>query len=434
MVRVQARTCSATLMRPSSAPMSQNSLFDASAELPAPTRAAGLARLRAFTPAMGRRYAASRNHDFGPQDRSNVSALSAHVRRRLVTEAELASAALDAHGLEAAEKFIQEVCWRTYWKGWLEQRPSVWRSYRAGVERDLAALEKDGGLRARYEAAVDGRTGIECFDVWARELVETGYLHNHARMWFASIWIYTLDLPWRLGADVFLRHLIDGDAASNTLSWRWVCGLHTAGKTYLARATNIIKFSGGRFEMQGYDLASEAPPLGEPDHPAPVMPPPGERPEPGAPAIVLIHDEDGLAEDWPLDGVEVRGVVSLHALDAVSPLPPGDAARAFTETALTDAAARAGAHFGVQPAALEGADALIEAAREAGAVQILTMRPHVGPLADTLDAKTRDLAAAGVRLVSLQRDWDAVFHPHADRGFFKLKKAIPKALGRLGLA
>jgi deoxyribodipyrimidine photo-lyase len=65
-----------------------------------------------------------------------------------------------------------------------------------------------------------------------QELVETGYLHNHARMWFASIWIFTLRLPWELGADFFLRHLLDGDAASNTLSWRWVAGLHTKGKHY----------------------------------------------------------------------------------------------------------------------------------------------------------------------------------------------------------
>ena len=61
-------------------------------------------------------------------------------------------------------------------------------------------------------------TGIEGFDDWARELVDTGYMHNHARMWFASIWIFTLRLPWALGADFFLRHLLDADAASNTLS------------------------------------------------------------------------------------------------------------------------------------------------------------------------------------------------------------------------
>ena len=102
-------------------------------------------------------------------------------------------------------------------------------------------------MRAGYRAAIDGETGIECFDAWSAELCETGYLHNHARMWFASIWIFTLKLPWRLGADFFYRHLLDGDAASNTLSWRWVAGLHTRGKPYAARADNIATYSGGRF-------------------------------------------------------------------------------------------------------------------------------------------------------------------------------------------
>ncbi len=90
-----------------------------------------------------------------------------------------------------------------------------------------------------------------------------GYLHNHARMWFASIWIFTLRLPWVLGADFFMRHLCDGDPASNTLSWRWVAGLHTRGKTYLARASNIATYTGGRFTPQDHDLAAFAPPLTE---------------------------------------------------------------------------------------------------------------------------------------------------------------------------
>ena len=108
-----------------------------------------------------------------------------------------------------------------------------------------------GGAVGRGAGGGGGATGIDCFDAWARELVATGYLHNHARMWFASIWIFTLRLPWELGADFFLRHLIDGDPASNTLSWRWVAGLQTAGKTYLATAENIARFTGGRFAPQG---------------------------------------------------------------------------------------------------------------------------------------------------------------------------------------
>ena len=149
-----------------------------------------------------------------------------------------------------------------YFKGWLEQHPTVWTAYRDDVANLVVHLCDHEGLAQRYEWAVSGQTGISCFDAWAAELVETGYLHNHSRMWFASIWIFTLKLPWQLGADFFYRHLIDGDPASNTLSWRWVGGLHTRGKTYLARPSNIEKYTEGRFAPYG-QLAPSAAPLSE---------------------------------------------------------------------------------------------------------------------------------------------------------------------------
>jgi deoxyribodipyrimidine photo-lyase len=167
--------------------------------------------------------------------------LSPYLRRRMITEREVVEEVLKHHAPEAADKFIQEVFWRTYWKGWLEMRPAIWEHYLSEREAALANLPEG------YQAAIEGRTGIDGFDDWARDLVETGWLHNHARMWFASIWIFTLKLPWVLGADFFYRHLIDADPASNTLSWRWVAGLHTKGKTYLARPENIEKFTKGRF-------------------------------------------------------------------------------------------------------------------------------------------------------------------------------------------
>jgi deoxyribodipyrimidine photo-lyase len=414
--------------------MSTPELFpDITPALPDPTRKAGLHRLRAFQPSMGRRYAVTRNFDFGPEDRSNVSGLSPHVRHRLITEQELVEAALERHGLEAAEKFIQEACWRTYWKGWLEQRPSVWTDYQAGLRRDLDALDRDAEQRRRYEAAVAGRTGVACFDAWADELVEHGYLHNHARMWFASIWVYTLDLPWRLGADFFLRHLMDGDPASNTLGWRWVCGLQTAGKTYLARASNINKYTDGRFQMQGYELASEAPAL-DPDlvHPAPAPLQPGDRPDPDAPALVLVHDEDGLAEDWGLETFNIRAVAGIQSLEARSPLDVGARAKALTHGALADGLDRAGEAFGVANSLVDAKD-LADTARSAGAVQVITQRPHAGPLRDVLSAQAAALEAADVKLVQLRRDWDRAFHPHADKGFFKIKKKIPGLIGELGL-
>ncbi|WBO58085.1 hypothetical protein GT370_12535 [Acidocella sp. MX-AZ03] len=229
---------------------------------PPPIREAGLARLAAFTPRAGRAYAAGRNTDPGPGAPSAVSGLSPYLRHRLVSEVEVISAVIARHGAGGAEKFIQEVFWRIYWKGWLELRPALWTSYR----QRLAALREDAALMPRAVQAMRGETGIGCFDAWARELAQTGTLHNHTRMWFASIWCFTLKLPWLLGADFFFQHLLDADAASNLLSWRWVAGCQTPNKPYIARAANIAHYSNGRFAP--YGVLNEAPePVAEPNPP-----------------------------------------------------------------------------------------------------------------------------------------------------------------------
>ena len=118
------------------------------------TRADALARLEAFLPRAGRAYAARRNFDEGPGRRSAVSELSPAIRRRLLTEEEVARAAVAAHGLEAAEKFVQEVCWRSYWRGWLEARPAVWTRYLADVARLETDLGRNAGLATAYAQAV----------------------------------------------------------------------------------------------------------------------------------------------------------------------------------------------------------------------------------------------------------------------------------------
>ena len=187
-------------------------------------------------------YSKKRNFDFGEDNRSNVSELSPFIKKRIIHEKTVISNCLDTFKLDSIEKFIQEVFWRTYWRGWLEGRPKVWKDYL----RDLGILKKNlnkSNFYKDYKKAIDGQTGFDCFDHWVGELQKSGYLHNHARMWFASIWIFTLNLPWQLGADLFYKNLLDADAASNTLSWRWVAGLQTKGKIYLAREDNIEKYS-----------------------------------------------------------------------------------------------------------------------------------------------------------------------------------------------
>ena len=189
------------------------------------------------------KYAADRNFDPGPENRNNTSLLSQYISHRIIDEQETIRAAYQKFSFKKIEKFVQEVFWRTYWKGWLEMRPQVWDDY----NQDLNNLQNELNS-SNYKEAIEGNTKIPCFNDWVLELKEFGYLHNHARMWFASIWIFTLGLPWQLGADFFLKHLLDGDPASNTLGWRWVAGLHTKGKHYLASEWNINKFSAKKYE------------------------------------------------------------------------------------------------------------------------------------------------------------------------------------------
>ena len=196
-------------------------------------------------------YSTQRNFDFGPSNRKNVSCLSPYISHRLITEYEVAKKVLSKLPYQKVEKYIQEIFWRVYWKGWLELRPQVWTDF----TEDLKGIEED----KNYQIAVSGKTEIQCFNDWVNELKENNYLHNHTRMWFASIWIFTLNLPWQKGAEFFMKYLYDGDAASNTLSWRWVAGLQTKGKHYVAQGWNIAKFTNNKYK--DISLNEDAPPL-----------------------------------------------------------------------------------------------------------------------------------------------------------------------------
>jgi deoxyribodipyrimidine photo-lyase len=189
-------------------------------------------------------YTKLRNFDFGIKNRKNTSCLSPYVTHGVISEIEVINKVLKKHLFNKSEKFIQEILWRIYWKGWLELRPDVWSDYLISLKtyREKYKNEK------KYLNAIEGNTNIQCFNDWVKELKETNYLHNHTRMWFASIWIFTLDLPWELGAEFFLKHLYDGDSASNTLGWRWVAGIQTTGKHYLASEWNIKKFTDDRYQ------------------------------------------------------------------------------------------------------------------------------------------------------------------------------------------
>jgi hypothetical protein len=218
------------------------------------SRASAIENLNRFVDQNLFEYSKLRNFDYGPDNRSNISCLSPYITHGVISELEVIKKSLSKFSFSKNEKFIQEILWRTYWKGWLELRPNVWTDYL----NELKKIREEFKDNQNYRNAIEGNTNIECFNEWIKELKETNYLHNHARMWFASIWIFTLDLPWQLGAEFFMKHLYDGDAASNTLGWRWVAGIQTQGKNYLASEWNIKKFTNNRFS--NIKLNENAPP------------------------------------------------------------------------------------------------------------------------------------------------------------------------------
>ncbi len=367
------------------------------------TRNAGLDRLSAFLAGAGADYAASRNTDRGPGIEPTTSALSPYLRRRLVTEAEVAAAAERAFGDGGAEKFVSEVFWRTYFKGHLETHPTAWTGYLALAAADRERLAAEPGLHRIYEQAVAGRTGIDGFDDWARELVETNWLHNHARMWFASIWIFTLRLPWALGADFFLRHLVDGDPASNTLSWRWVAGLHTRGKHYVARRENIRRYTDGRFDPAGLDEYPDA--LDEAMPPREVALPRADA-GPAGDVALLLHLDDLHPESLPLAGARVVRVGGLlaHAPGA------SDRVRAADAAAMADALDRSAAQFGCA--------ARVVVSDWSGDLPVVTAWAPVGPSADALPDGC----------IRVRRGWDEAAWPKSTRGYSRLRSAIPAVL------
>jgi deoxyribodipyrimidine photo-lyase len=386
-----------------------------------PTRAAALARLDAFIPRAGRAYANDRNRDL--PGHHAVSTLSPYIRHRLLTEEEVIAATLRHHAAHEAEKFMSEVYWRAYWKGWLEMRPAVWRDYQRGLEAALNRLATESGLRREWEAACQGRTGIDGFDHWAQELVTTGYLHNHARIWFASIWIFTLRLPWELGADFFLRHLLDGDPASNTLSWRWVGGLHTPGKTYLATAENIARNTDGRFRPKG--LATSAFALSATGIPAPAAAPTGDDWGRAGSTALILHEDD-LDPDWLLTRIRPVATTVLTLPDARSPLAPAPHVAAFLDGAVADTATRAAEALGPLRRFDDTASLpqIVTWARETGAAEIITPYAPTGPVADLLTRLRPALAAENITLSRALRPYDARLWPHATHGFFRFRDAI----------
>jgi len=363
--------------------------------------------LAEFVPRAAHFYAKERNFDRGPQNRNNVSLLSAAIQRRILTEKEVIQEVLKKHSFEASEKFLQEVLWRSYWKSWLELRPSVWTVYQK-LSGNLVPSEI-------HSKALAAQTGIRCFDEWRKELRETGYLHNHARMWFASIWIFTLNLPWFLGAQLFEKELLDFDPASNTLSWRWVAGLHTPGKNYLARAENIKTFTEGRFNPEGQLQEKIEPPNFK-------VPPLELNPEGALPASppkgnwgLLVHSEDLSLEqtefsDWPFKQIAVFR----------DSRPKSPQVQAFEDRAFQDAEKRLREKFPCPMDSLSKEEKLCEWVERNQLDGICLIKPWQGPLLGLLNLP--------LPLQTFRRAYDIPFMGKARSGFFSFKEEMKERI------
>ena len=398
-----------------------------------PTREAGLKRLKEFAPLAGETYSNERNFDFSSTKKNSVSALSPWIKHRLITEEEVLIEILKYHSPHSAMKFIQEVFWRGYFKGWLEQHPTVWSHHNEKLIKEYTKLENNKFIKENYMSAINGETGIECFDFWCEQLKSTGYLHNHVRMWFASIWVFTLKLPMELGADFFMLHLIDADAASNTLSWRWVSGLHTKGKAYAARASNIEKFTNGQFNPSG-QLVEDINPLTENiDHPLVTLPQLDKSIQKDA--VLLVTEED-CSPETSLETKDLEVEILPLYLEKKYPrwIEPNNSVRFFSNTAVQNTCQRLG-QLGVEKIdKTKWTDTILEASDRLGTKNIIIPKVPVGAVKSKLRKVKKNLAEHDIYIYEHYKNYDIYTWQHASKGFFKLKKQIPNILHQLGLS
>lgn len=249
-------------------------------------RAEALKRLHALdAPA----YARNRNFINGA-----VSRLSPYLRHGCLTLSEAAQFARAQFG-ESAEKFVFELAWRDYWR-------RVWYQHGDDIFGDIEVPKVAIGNKPLPDFIRQGITGLPCMDGVIRDLMQTGYVHNHARMWFAAYLLHWLKVDWREAADWFENQLLDGDKASNHLSWQWIASTFSS-KPYFFNKTSLARYTGEKYcahckiecpfdhsmEMLQVKLFSDAPPTSAKKHRA-IMPL-VEAMSPHKALMVFVHDE-----------------------------------------------------------------------------------------------------------------------------------------------
>ena len=358
-------------------------------------------------------YSANRNFDLGPPHHT-VSKLSPYIRRRFISETEIIDLISRKFKLRKVDKFIQEIFWRTYWRGWLELHPKVFDEYEKKI--------------SKYE--ILNKTGIKCFDNWTDELIETGYLHNHARMWYASIWIFTLKRPWEEGAHFFSDHLLDYCPASNTLGWRWVAGLQTIGKNYLAKSENIKKFTNNRYYPKGqlneYEL-----PIEDKNNLNSIV----KTKIPYKQILIeklskknlgLVLTKNDLSLDKVIDNLNITNYKTcvFYNNNIKSKVVQNFEKKLFNEVVNTTPKATFISTF----------QGLIDWIKKNEIKDLIIPYETVGSQILNVKEYLNILRLIGVNYHFYLRDWDKISFPFANKGFFPFKKKIPELLIENGLS
>ena len=181
-----------------------------------------------------------------------VTQLSPYIRHGILTLDRVRNLALErCSSAEQIEKFIQELAWRDYWQRIYRQHPEwIWidiEEYKTGFSADDYADELPADI-------AEGQTGVACIDQFIQTLRETGYMHNHTRMYVAAYVVHWRRIKWQLGAKWFLHQLLDGDPASNNLSWQWVASTFSH-KPYIFNLDNVQKYAHAGINTRADDNA-----------------------------------------------------------------------------------------------------------------------------------------------------------------------------------
>ena len=357
-------------------------------------------------------YSVKRNFDFGPPHK-NVSKLSPYIRRRYISESKIIGLISKKFKLRKVEKFIQEIFWRTYWRGWLELHPQVYFEFQNNMKT--------------YE--ILNKTGIKCFDNWTDELIETGYLHNHARMWYASIWIFTLKRRWEEGAHFFSDHLLDFCPASNTLGWRWVAGLQTTGKHYLANAENIKKFTNNRY-YPVHQLNEKEFPIEDKKNLNSIV----KSKIPYKEVLIDKIDKNKLGliltnNDLSLDEeIKKNKITNYERCIFFEKRQKSKIIESFEYNIFKDVQKR-----NVNCELISDFQSLINWVSKKKIENLIIPYETVGSQIVSKKKFLNYLRSNGVKYFFYLRDWDKYSFPHANKGFFSFKKKIPDLLIKNGL-